>query len=169
MARPTNKEELTEASSAGFRTLAAEIDAIPAELRASEFPFEGRDRTIRDVVCHLHEWHKLMLGWYEVGMRGEKPDIPAAGFTWRTTPELNRELWAGHQGTSLEDARCLLEQSHSEVHELILRHSDDELFTKKRYAWTGSTSLGAYLVSSTSSHYDWGRKKIKKLMRHLDL
>jgi len=168
MARPTTKATLLEASDAEFQLLMAEIDAIPADLRETEFSFEGRDRTIRDVVCHLHEWHKLMLGWYDTGMRGEKPDIPAAGFTWRTTPELNRELWAQHQDTSLEEARHLLEQSHSEVHELILRHTDEELFTKKRYAWTGSTSLGAYLVSSTSSHYDWGRKKIKKLRRHLD-
>ena len=108
-----------------------------------------------------------MLGWYDVGMRGEKPDIPAAGFTWRTTPDLNRELWAEHQGTSLEAALELLTQSHQEVHNLILRHTDEELFTKKLYAWTGTTSLGAYLVSSTSSHYDWGLKKIKKLRRHL--
>lgn len=169
MARPTNKGALAEASDAGFRLLLAEVEAIPADLRGTEFPFEGRDRTIRDVVCHLHEWHKLMLGWYYIGMRGEKPDIPAAGFTWRTTPDLNRELWAEHQGTSLESALQLLAQSHQEVQNLILRHTDEELFTKKLYAWTGTTSLGAYLVSSTSSHYDWGLKKIKKLRRHLGL
>jgi hypothetical protein len=110
-----------------------------------------------------------MLGWYESGMRGERPDIPATGFTWRTTPDLNRELWAKHQDTSLEAALQLLEHSHQEVHNLILRHTDEELFTKKRYAWTGTTSLGAYLISSTSSHYDWGLKKLKKLRRHLGL
>lgn len=169
MARPTTKEALAEASSAGFQLLLTEVEAIPAEFRDSEFPFEGRDRTIRDVVCHLHEWHKLMLGWYDIGMRGAKPDIPAAGFTWRTTPDLNRELWADHQGTSLEAALDLLAQTHQEVHALILRHTDEELFTKKLYAWTGTTSLGAYLVSSTSSHYDWGLKKIKKFRRHLGL
>ncbi|MEL6140134.1 MAG: ClbS/DfsB family four-helix bundle protein, partial [Bacteroidota bacterium] len=30
------------------------------------------------------------------------------------------------------------------------------------YAWTGTTSLGAYLISSTSSHYDWAYKLIKR-------
>lgn len=169
MARPTTKEALTEASTTGFQLLLAEVEAIPADLRGTEFPFAGRDRTIRDVVCHLHEWHKLMLAWYDVGMRGDKPDIPAAGYTWRTTPDLNRELWAEHLGTSLEVALQLLAQSHQEVHNLILRHTDEELFTKKLYAWTGTTSLGAYLVSSTSSHYDWGLKKIRKLKRHLGL
>ena len=42
---------------------------------------------------------------------------------------------------------------------------DDELFEKKRYKWTGSTSLGAYLVSATSSHYDWAFKLIKKCLK----
>jgi hypothetical protein len=169
MARPTNKAALTEASGAGFRLLLAEVEAIPADLRDMEFPFDGRDRTIRDVVGHLHEWHKLMLGWYDIGMRGEKPDIPAAGFTWRTTPDLNRELWAEHQGISVEAALQLFAQSHQAVHDLILQHTDEELFTKELYAWTGTTSLGAYLVSSTSSHYDWGLKKIKRLRRHVGL
>jgi hypothetical protein len=48
---------------------------------------------------------------------------------------------------------------------LIEAHGDEELFTKKRYAWTGSTSLGAYLVSATSSHYDWATKKLRKAKR----
>jgi len=165
MARPTTKDALAETSRAGFQLLLAEIEAIHPDLRGADFPFEGRDRTIRDVACHLHEWHRLMLGWYEDGMHGHKPDIPAAGFTWRTTPDLNRELWAAHQDTSLEAALELLAQSHQEVHGLILRHTNEELFTKKLYAWTGTTSLGAYLVSSTSSHYDWGLKKIRKLRR----
>jgi hypothetical protein len=56
----------------------------------------------------------------------------------------------------------LFERSHGEVMALIEAHTDAELFTRKRYAWTGSTSLGAYLVSCTSSHYDWALKLIRK-------
>ena len=63
--------------------------------------------------------------------------------------------------TSLEEATRLLEQSHREVLELIEVFSNDELFTKGIYKWTGGTSLGSYFVSSTSSHYDWALKKLK--------
>ena len=48
---------------------------------------------------------------------------------------------------------------------LIEKHTDDELFTKKKYEWTGTTSLGAYLISATSSHYDWGLKTVKPLKK----
>ncbi len=58
-------------------------------------------------------------------------------------------------------------QKETEVvcQKLIEKHSDVELFEKKRYKWTGTTSLGAYLISSTSSHYDWAIKLIKRSMK----
>jgi hypothetical protein len=107
----------------------------------------------------------MMLGWYEVGMSGEKPDMPAKGYTWAALPKLNRIIWEDYQNTKLEDAKTSLYESDKKVQALIQKHSDSELFEKKRYKWTGSTSLGAYLISNTSSHYDWAIKRIKKFMR----
>lgn len=74
---------------------------------------------------------------------------------------MNVAIWKKHQKTSLEEAIRLLEQSHREVLELIEVFSNDELFIKGIYKWTGGTSLGSYFVSSTSSHYDWALKKLK--------
>ena len=101
-----------------------------------------------------------MLGWYEIGMRGEKPAIPAEGFSWRTTPALNDMLRARHRTTPLATALGELSESHRAIHGLIESHTDEQLFTKQYYPWTGSTSLGAYFVSSTSSHHEWARRKI---------
>ena len=41
----------------------------------------------------------------------------------------------------------------------------DELFSKEKYQWTGTTSLGAYFILNTSSHYDWGLKTIKPAIK----
>ncbi len=57
----------------------------------------------------------------------------------------------------------MLAASHARVLGLIGQFSDEELFTRKHFGWTGSTSLGAYCVSATSSHYEWA---VKKLRRH---
>ena len=62
---------------------------------------------------------------------------------------------------SKEEATRLLEQSHKEVLELLEGFSNNQLFTKGVYKWTGGTSLGSYFVSATSSHYDWALKKLK--------
>ncbi len=61
-------------------------------------------------------------------------------------------------------AKELLLTSHDEVVRLIKRFSDDELFEKSHFDWTGTTTLGSLCVSTTSSHYEWA---IKKLRAHL--
>ena len=55
----------------------------------------------------------------------------------------------------------LLRESHKDVMALIEQFSNDELFAKGTLAWTGTSPLGAYCVSTAASHYDWAMKKIK--------
>lgn len=167
MARPKTKTELLDASKKQFDGLFKEIDTLGAEAKRGTFPFEDRDRNIRDVLIHLHEWHNMMETWYEVGMSGQKPAIPKEGYTFKTLPALNLEIWKAYQDTDLESAEGLLKESHLRMMELIRAHTDEELFTKRYYPWTNTTSLGSYLISSTSSHYDWAIKKIKKYKREL--
>lgn len=169
MARPTTKIELLEQSNENYLKLFKYIDELPADLRLSEFPPGTLNRNIRDVLAHIHHWHLLMLDWYSKGMNGEKPDIPAKGYTWKTTPELNRAIFDKYISVSFDEAKAMLNNSFLEIRKLIDSHSDDELFEKKRYKWTGTTSLGAYFISASSSHYDWALKLIKKSLRKLEM
>jgi hypothetical protein len=166
MPRPKNKKDLLELSEANFNKLLGFIDGLPDEFKNKTFTHDelnDRDKTVSDVICHLHEWHLMMEKWYKVGMGGGKPVTPGEGYTWQTLPAFNRKIWEKYQGTELKKALAMFKKSHRDITALIEKHSDEELFTKKHYAWTGTTSLGAYLISSTSSHYDWGFKTIKPL------
>ncbi len=163
MPRPRNKTELVDASRKNFDLLLNFIDQIPEESREKKYDLNGRDETIGDVLCHLYEWHLMMERWYADGMAGKKPAIPKEGYTWKTLPEMNRVIWAQYKGTGSKDAINLLKKSHKKIMALIEKHSDEELFTPKQYPWTGTTSLGAYFISSTSSHYDWALKTIKPI------
>jgi len=165
MARPTTKEELLNLSLENYNKLLDYINALSEDEQKREFPEGTLNRTISDVIFHLHEWHLLMLNWYEIGMKGERPPMPAAGYTWKTLPDFNRKIWEKYKDETLEDAKSNFDKSFKQVQNLISSHSNDELFEKKRYKWTGTTSLGAYLVSCTSSHYDWALKLIKKAQR----
>ena len=162
MARPTSKKDLLVQSRVRYAALNALIDGYSAADQQRAIKPGTMNRNIRDVLAHLHHWHLLMQEWYAVGMKGGKPQMPAKDFTWATTPELNRWIHGQYTAVPLKKVRTLLDRSHAEVMSLIERHTDAELFTKKHYAWTGSTSLGAYLVSCTSSHYDWALKLIRK-------
>jgi hypothetical protein len=170
MPRPTNKKELLELSGINFSKLMEFIDSLPEDYKVKAYEndeLNDRDKTISDVICHLHEWHLMMEEWYKIGMSGKKPAIPAEDVTWQTLPILNHRIYEKYKGTELKQAITLLNKSHKDVMALIRKHNDDELFTKKKYPWTGTTSLGAYLISATSSHYDWGLKTIKPIKKLL--
>jgi hypothetical protein len=88
------------------------------------------------------------------------PFLPTP-YTWKTYGDMNIAFWKKHQATSYENAKKLLTESHRQVLCLLDGFTDDELFVKKYFKWTGTTNLGSYFVSTTSSHYDWAIKKIK--------
>jgi len=168
MARPTDKKGLLELAEINFKKLLEFIDELPDEFKTKIFKnneINERDKTIADVICHLHEWHLMMETWYKVGMSGKKPAIPAEGYTFQTLPKLNQKIWEKYKGIELKKSLTMFKKSYKDVMALIEKHNDDELFTKKKYQWTGTTSLGSYFISATSSHYDWGLKTIKPLKK----
>lgn len=162
MPRPKSKNELIELSQSNYEKLIDQVNSYSEEEIKKEFPIGTLNRNIKDVLIHLHIWHLMMLDWYKIGMRGDKPNMPAKGYTWKILPELNKRIQEENKNIHFKNARELLNDSYLEVQKLINSHTDEELFTKKRYKWTGTTSLGAYLISNTSSHYDWAIKLIKK-------
>lgn len=162
MARPTNKTDLLALSSNLYDKLVSTIESLDKTRLNEDFTTLSLNKNVRDVLMHLHEWHTMFLSWYEVGMAGGKPIMPTKGYSWKTTPELNIAINQKHQHISALESIDKFKESHLKVIQIIDQHSDEELFEKKRYTWTGSTSLGAYLISATSSHYDWALKFLKK-------
>lgn len=162
MARPATKEQLIQAGEENFNKLFILINSMSGKEQEEEFSFEDRDRNIRDVLVHLHEWHKLLLNWVNSNQSGNKINFLPDPYNWKTYPQMNIGFWEKHQQTPLEKATLLLRKSHSDVMSLIESFTNEELFTNKYFPWTGTTSLGSYCVSATSSHYDWAMKKIRK-------
>ncbi|MFT5723239.1 MAG: hypothetical protein ACI9JN_000348 [Bacteroidia bacterium] len=78
---------------------------------------------------------------------------------------MNKWIWEKYKDSSLEIAKQKFNKSYLQVRAIIEQRSDAELFQKKRYKWTVTASLGAYLISATSSHYDWTLKLIKKVTK----
>jgi len=171
MSRATTKTDLVIAANEQFDKLWKLIEPMSDEQQNATFGSEMitagkeahwiRDKNMRDVLVHLYEWHQLLLNWVNSNRNGAaKPFLPEP-YNWKTYPAMNVEFWKKHQDTPLTDAKKRLIESHNDVMALIDTFSNDELFAKKSFAWTGTTTLGAYCVSTTSSHYDWAIKKMK--------
>jgi uncharacterized protein (TIGR03083 family) len=120
------------------------------------------DWSVKDVLAHLVEWEQMVLGWHATGLRGETPEIPAPGFKWNQTPQLNQHIYEKHRDRPLDEVLEQFQASHREILAVIQGLSNKELFTAGQFAWTKKNTLGAYMVSATSSHYLWARKEIRK-------
>ena len=176
MPRPQNKIELIEAAEVNFKKLWQIIDSMTEESLKIEFNFSNdskkkeahwqRDKNLRDILIHLYEWHQLLLNWIKSNMAGKRSNFLPEPYNWKTYGEMNIKFWEKHQNTKLDDAKEMFNQSHKDALKLIQSFSDDELFIKKYFDWTGTTTLGAYCVSALPSHYDWA---IKKLRAHIKL
>ena len=171
MARATTKEDLITSANEKFDKMWKLIANMSEEQQNATFAKEmatmgkeahwSRDKNMRDVLVHLYEWHQLLWTLIKVNRDGEqKPFLPKP-YNWKTYPGMNVEFWKKHRETPLDEAKIMLRESHQKVMKQIDTFSNDELFAKGYFDWTGTTTLGAYCISATASHYDWAIKKIR--------
>lgn len=59
--------------------------------------------------------------------------MPAPGYTWKTTPKLNKAIWEKRKNSKYTDVRKLFDESYGKLQEIIIQHTEEELFTKKNY------------------------------------
>lgn len=160
MPRPTSRSELLARIDSEFEALLAEVDRLHgADLLA---PGACGEWSVKDLLAHLDAWHDLFLTWEDAGRAGRTVSIPAPGFTWKQTPALNDVLWRRHRDDSLGEVLARLRATHARVRDVVSAYDEQDLFTKGRFAWTGSTSVGSYAVSASTSHYDWARKLVRR-------
>jgi len=171
--KPKTKTELLDAAEAQYAKLDSLIEGMSSDDQHTHFDPSitqigkeahwARDKNLRDVLAHLHEWQSMLLGFVDANLHGQpRPFLPFP-HTWRTTPTLNQEIWTQYQGTELEAIRENLADSHTAAVTLIGKFTNEELFTKAHFPWTGTTSLDSYCVSATSCHYEWAIKKTPRI------
>ena len=171
MARPQTKKDLIEAATTNYDKLLNLIDSMTEEELNTPFNFSKdekkkeahwkRDKNLRDVIVHLHEWHNLLLEWIENNKAGIQKPFLMEGYSWKTYGDMNLVFWNNCQKVSLEKAMEQFKDSHQKIMAAIDSMTNEELFSKDVYDWVGGSTIGSYFISTTSSHYDWAMKKLK--------
>jgi hypothetical protein len=145
------------------------LDDTLALLSAREMTRSGVTRggwSVKDILAHLVEWQQMNLDWYAAGLRGDKPAMPAPGYTLRELPRLNQMIYRKHHRRSLQAVMADYRSYHQRIIALIEAVPDSDLVTLGRFNWTGpSWTLSDYLRASTAAHYLWARKRIRRWWR----
>ncbi|MBN1888745.1 MAG: ClbS/DfsB family four-helix bundle protein [Thermoflexales bacterium] len=163
MPRPTDKKQLLDAMQKEHQALEKLLSSLTSEQMTHVSP--SLERSAKDVLAHLIEWEQMCLGWYQAGLRGEKPPLPAEGFNWAQLPALNQHIYEKHRDLPLEDVMKQFQASYQQILQTVQELSQEELFTPGHYSWTGKNAMAAYFIGSTSSHYVWAKKEVKKCLK----
>jgi len=159
MPKPTNKQELLDEAEKEYEALKKQV----AEFTPEEMVRPGVIGvwSIKDILAHLLEWQRMYMGWYEAGLRGEKPATPAKGYNWSELPALNQDIYERYKDAKLDNVRNQLETSHRHMLDVAGSLSEDELFTPGRHKWTGISTLASYVDANTGTHYRWAQTGIR--------
>jgi hypothetical protein len=160
MPRPLTKPQLLSESQKEHEALEQFLTVLTPEQMVQ--PGLLGEWSAKDVLAHLYEWEQMVLSWLAASQRGETPHVPAEGYKWSQLPALNEKIRAKHSGRTLDEILTLFRDSYHQITQTIESLSEDQLFTPGLYPWMNKNTLGAYFVSSTSSHYRWARKEMKK-------
>jgi hypothetical protein len=160
MPRPTTKTALLKAIEEERNAL----EQLLAELSPEQMVQPGivGEWSVKDVLAHLLEWQQMVLRWHSAGLKGKVPVTPSEEFNWTQLPQLNQQIYEKYHDRPLNEVQKEFNASFKKTLKTIQGLSDEELFTRGRYAWTRNNSLGAYFISNTSSHYHWARTTMKK-------
>lgn len=142
------------------------LDELLGQLKSRQMTHAGvtlAGWSIKDILGHLIGWHQLNLEWYAAGRRGQTPEVPAPGLTWKDIGEVNDRIFRTHRRRSLKAVLADYHEYHQAMLHMIEEVADQDLVTIGRFAWTGPTwTLSDYIRANTASHYRWANKHIRK-------
>ncbi len=147
MSRPIIKAQLIAASEKEY----AALEKLLASLTPDQMirPPALGEWSVKDVLAHLYEWQQMFFHWYQTGLRGEKPAVPAEGYKWSQLPALNQHIYETYRDLPLDDIQHLFRESHKKTITLVESLPETDLFTRGKYAWMNQNMLASYL------HANW--------------
>lgn len=158
VSKAKTKQELLESIHRSREQLNKKFSKLTPEQMV--WPGSMDNWSVKDILAHLMDWEQRFMHWYHQGLRGERPQIPAADMTWRDLPRLNRMIYEIHKDQPLDFVLEQCEKSYQEILSLVEKMQEKEIFERNYYSWTGKYPLLTWIDAITTSHYNWAKIEI---------
>lgn len=163
MTRQMSKDKLLERIRVEHRRLESNL----AKLSQEEILQPGviGQWSVKDILAHLVDWEQRCMDWIEVSFRGETPETPAPGMTWRDLDILNQQIFEKHRNRALGE---VLDEFHSSYQAMLKRVesiSEEDLTDPHRFGWRAGKPLWKLVAANTYNHYRWAKTEIRKWIK----
>jgi hypothetical protein len=135
------------------------IAKVPAD--AWEQPGVCGEWSAKDVLAHVAHWQALHLGWWAAVQRGETPDVPAPGYSWKgdDMDRLNHQIFLAHRDEPVEAVLKYLRDTFEQFMAAVAATPEPDLFRQGVAPFTGKKTLARWYVEY-AFHDGFGRNKI---------
>lgn len=113
--------------------------------------------SVKDIMAHLIAWERQFLSWYMAGLQGEYPKPMTMRKEW---DEFNRHIFETNCARSLEEISGEFKSSYQRILTTVQGISPEDLFTPRRFPWTGKFTLATFVGANTYHHYTWAQTHI---------
>lgn len=173
MPQPQDKSSLLEQAQQSYSTLMdlitsteskpleTDFEPLPASTKCTTF---AQGNNLRDLLAHAYEWQQLQSAFVANIRNGQPQDFIPDPYR-KNYKEMDQANWQRHQSTPLDKSIALLQGSHKEMIDLMETFTQDELFGKKVFKVTYTTTMAAYFISVTISPYTQILKRLKSHLR----
>ncbi|MFX0016052.1 MAG: ClbS/DfsB family four-helix bundle protein [Promethearchaeota archaeon] len=155
------KEKLIELIKAERKNLELMINDLSKDQMLS--PNVQGEWSIKDIIVHLTTWEQHGMGWIKAISKGDNPDVPLKGYSWKDFELLNEEIYQKNRNRPLEE---IISESTETFNNLIklLQEFPKEYLEKTFYSKEARKEhfLGKDVIYWRSLHYKTHNQHIKK-------
>ncbi len=138
------------------------LEANLAQISPADMLIPGvcAEWTVKDIIAHIMEWEAMFFPWYEASLRGETPEIPAPGLTWKDLGVVNQRIYQKHCARPLEDILADFHAIHQRLEDTIQAMTPEQRETPGFYSFTGGGSIIDWM-KAYAAHDLWAKKQIR--------
>lgn len=153
------KQKIIDDIHKSYKLLFSNLDKIPKS-RWEEAVLNKW--SIKDMISHIVAWQQKLLDWHIIGKEGGFPETPAPGYKWNQLFEVNDLIYQEYKDIALKSILEKLEKSHKQTLKMLEEEPAEHFFTRGSYPWLKNSYFKSYVKPSTSGHYNWMKKHVRK-------
>jgi len=143
------------------------LERVLAELSEGQMTQPGVENgwSVKDIMAHISDWEKRMVGWIGDSVRGEVPQRPAPGKTWDDLDRLNEQTYVLNKDRELRDVLADFHRSYERALARVEALTEEDLVDPQRFAWREGDPLWHMVAANTWEHYQEHRESVEKWLK----